>query len=112
MSSSIIFSNISVHLPCIAYLCISENTKQQQKYLRTRMIDDIAINNFRGELSKIDISSLVNANLATDPNTDYEKFEKIITKTYDKHFPEKCVKFNKCKHKRSNWITWVYSNTI
>ena len=39
------------------------------------------------------------------PNTDYEKFKKIITKTYDRHFPEKCVKFNKNKHKWSNWIT-------
>ena len=43
--------------------------------------------------------------VATDPNIDDAKFEKIITKTNDKHFPEKCVKFNKYKHKRSNWIT-------
>ena len=104
-SSSIIFSNISDHLPCIANLCISENTKQQQKFVRTRVINDTAINNFRDELSDIDISSLLNINLATDPNNDYEKFEKIITKSYDRHFPEKCVKFNKYKHKRSNWIT-------
>ena len=69
------------------------------------MINDAAIDNFRSELTEIDMSSLLNANLATDPNTDYEKFEKIITKTYDKHFPEKRVKFNKYKHKRSNWIT-------
>ena len=77
----------------------------QQKYVQTRVINDAAINNFRSELSEIDMSSLLNANLATDPNTDYEKFEKIITKTYDKHFPEKRVKFDKYKHKRSNWIT-------
>ena len=69
------------------------------------MINDTAINNFRSELTEIDMSSLLNANLATDPNTDYDEFEKIITKTYDKHFPEKRVKFNKYKHKRSNWIT-------
>ena len=69
------------------------------------MINDTAINNFRDELSEIDISSLLNANLATDPNTDCEKFEIFFTKTYDKHFPEKCVKFDKYKHKRSNWIT-------
>ena len=53
------------------------------------MINDTAINNFRDELSEIDISSLLNVNLATDPNTDYEKFETIISKTYDKHFLEK-----------------------
>ena len=69
------------------------------------MINDTAISNFRGELTEIDISSLFNANLATDLITDYEKFEKIVTKTYDKHFPEKRVKFNKHKYKRSNWIT-------
>ena len=38
-------------------------------------------------------------------NIDYNKFEKIITKSYDKHFPEKYVKFNKYKYKLSNWIT-------
>ena len=110
ISSSIIFSNISDHLPCIANLCISENTKQQQKYVRTRMINDTAINNVRDELSEIDISSLLNANLATDPNTDYEKFEKIITRTYDKHFPEKCVKFNKKNTNVQIGSRRVYSN--
>ena len=52
ISSSIIFSNISDHLPCIANLCISEYTKQQQKYVKTRVINDTAINSFRDELSK------------------------------------------------------------
>ena len=105
ISSSIIFSNISDHLPCFANLCIFENTKQQQKFVQTRVINDTAINNFRDELSDIDISSLLNVNLANDPNNDYEKFEEIITKSYDRHFTDKCVKFNKYKHKRSNWIT-------
>ena len=104
ISSAIIFSNIPDHLLCIANLCISENTKRQQKYVRSRMMNDTAINNFRDELSEIDISSLLNANLASDPNTDYEKFEKIITKTYENHVPEKFVKFNQYKHKRSNQI--------
>ena len=105
ISSSMIFSNMSDHLPCTVNLGISEHTTKQQKYVRSRVINDTAINNFRSELTEIDMSSLLNANLATDPNTDYEKFEKIITKTYDKHFPEKRVKFNKYKHKWSNWIT-------
>ena len=112
ISSSIIFSNISDHLPCTVTLDISEHTTKQQKYVRTRVINDTAISNFRGELTEIDISSLLNANLATDPNTDYEKFEKIVTETYDKHFPEKRVKFNKYKHKWSNWITYGILKSI
>ena len=68
-------------------------------------MNDTMINDFREALSAIDISSLLNANHSTDPNIDYEQFEKIITEMYDKYFPEKCVKFNKYKHKLSNWIT-------
>ena len=105
ISSSIILSQLSDHLPCIVNLGISEKIKKRQKYVRTRAINDAAINIFCEELSEIDISSLVNANLFTDPNIDYNNFEKIITKCYDKHFPEKYVKFNKYKHKLSNWIT-------
>ena len=79
ISSSIIFSNISDHLGCTVNLGISEHITKQQKYVRIRVINDAAKNNFRCELTEIDMSSLLNANLATDPNTDYEKFEKIIT---------------------------------
>ena len=38
------------------------------------------INDFREALSAIDISSLLNANLSTDPNIDYEQFEKSSPK--------------------------------
>ena len=105
ISSSIILSQISDHLPCIVNLGISEKTIKWKKYVRSRAINETAINNFRQELTEIDISSLLNANLLTDPNIDYAKFEKIITKSYDNHFPEKCTKFNKYKHKLSKWIT-------
>ena len=103
ISSSIILSQISDHLPCIVNLGIS--TIKRKKYVRSRAINETAINNFRQELTEIDITLLSNANLLTDPNINYEKFEKIITISYDNHFPEKCIKFNKYKHKLSKWIT-------
>ena len=61
-------------------------------YVRTKVINGSAINIFRRELSEIDTSSLLDGDLATDPITDYEKFEKIITKTYDKHISMKHAK--------------------
>ena len=79
MSSSIILSQISDHLPCIVNVGISEKTIKRKKYVRSRVINETAINNFRQELTEIDISSLLNANLLTDPNIDYDKFDKIIT---------------------------------
>ena len=57
-------------------------------------MNDTMIKDFREALSAIDISSLLNANLSTDPNIDYEQFEKIITEMYDKYSPEKSVEFN------------------
>ena len=56
ISSSIIVSQLSDHLPCIVKLGISEKTKKRQKYVRTRAINDAAINIFREELSEINIS--------------------------------------------------------
>ena len=53
----------------------SENYKAT-KYVRSRAINETAIKNFRQELTEIDISSLWNAYLLTDPNIDYEIFEK------------------------------------
>ena len=92
-------------MPCIVNMGVSEKTTKRQKYVRSRTINETAINNFRQELTEIDKSSLSNANLLTDPNIDYEKFEKIITKSYDNHFLEKCIKVNKYKHMLSKWIT-------
>ena len=31
----------------------------------------------------------------TDPNTEFEKFEKIVSSYFDKHFLEKTIKVNK-----------------
>ena len=49
-------------------------------------MNDTMINDFREALSAIDISSLLNANLSTDPNIDYEQFDNIITEMYDEYF--------------------------
>ena len=70
ISSSIILSQLSDHMPCIVNLGILVEINKRQKYVRTRAVSDAAINIFRDELCEIDISSLLNANLFTDPNID------------------------------------------
>ena len=90
----VLFFDINHHLPCIVNLGISEKTTKQKKHIQTRTINDTMINDLREALSAIDISSLLNANLLTDPYIDYEQLKKIITEVYDEYFPEKCVRFN------------------
>ena len=41
----------------------------------------------------------------TDPNPEYDIFERITGKAYEKHFPNKRVKVNKYKCKLSPWMT-------
>ena len=52
-------------------------------------------------------SSLTNFDLSidADPNRNYDVLEHSITSAINKHLPTKTIKFNKHKHKNSNWIT-------
>ena len=40
-----------------------------------------------------------------DPNVNYNVFNNHLVRLKDKHMPFKLVKFNKYRHKGSNWIT-------
>ena len=92
-------------------ICVFQRKLQNENdTTELEQINDTMINDFREALSAIDISSLLNCSLSTDPSFDYERFGKIITEMYDEYFLEKCVKFDKYKHKLSNWITSEYSN--
>ena len=62
-------------------------------------------NNFWNNLSETDIVPTISSDQTTDLKAEYAKFEQIITTAYEKHFPEKRVKFNKHEHKLSDWIT-------
>ena len=104
-SASIVLSAISDHFPCVVNFKILNKKQLPPKYVNTRKISDQAIKDFRDDLLKINISSHLNSNLMVNPNSEYEKFDDIIQNIYHKHFPEKREKFNKYKHKISNWIT-------
>ena len=105
ISSSIVVSNISDHFPCIVKVDILRESNKPPKYIYVRTANDTAINNFRNDLLGTDIASIISSDLMAVPNSEYAKFERIITTAYGKHFPEKRVKFNKHKHKLSDWIT-------
>ena len=105
ITSSIIFSSISDHFPCITNFNILNGNPPKQKFMCSRVIKETAINEFKEDLTKRNICSYFSSNLMTDPNSSYSKFEEILATSYNKHFPEKRVKVNKYKHKLSGWIT-------
>ena len=105
ISSAIIMSNISDHFPCLVKLEILKDKPKRPKYIQKRIISEAATHNFREELRSLDISSQLSPNLMTDPNPEYDIFERITVTAYEKHFPNKRVKVNKYKHKLSPRIT-------
>ena len=56
--------------------------------------------------------SELNPDPFSNPNENYDKFHDHLTKLKDKHLPYKFIKFNKYKHKGSNWITRGVLNSI
>ena len=95
ISSAIIMSNISDHFPCLVKLEILKDKPKRPKYIQNRIISEAATHNFREELRSLDISSQLSPNLMTDPNPEYDIFERITVTAYEKHFPNKRVKINK-----------------
>ena len=78
----------------------------------TRTINDPAIHDFREELSRLEIPSRLNANLLSDPNIDYGKFEKVPSARFNKHFTEKLIKYNTYQHRLSPWISAEVTKSI
>ena len=56
---------------------------------------------------------LLNRNIhATDPNENYEVLEQTLKEVYNECFPERIVRFNVKKHKKTPWITTGILNSI
>ena len=84
-----IIGRISDHFPCIVNFRTPGEGRKQEKMIYTSTVNDSAINDFREELSGLEIPSRLNANLLSDPNIKYGKFEKVLSASFSRHFPEK-----------------------
>ena len=63
------------------------------------------MNKLYSELGNINLMDLLDCDVNQNPNKNYNTFSNIITTAIEKHIPNKKFKFNKYKHKRTNWIT-------
>ena len=99
------WSAISDHLPCITNFSYIKVKNPTPRYVRVRKSDDNAISNFINDIQSQGLYELMNKNLFADPNTNYEILESSINRCRDEHLPVKMVRFDKYKHKNSDWIT-------
>ena len=105
--SGILVSKISDHMVIFAALNFNINTRYKQvEKINTRMFTDNNRQGFVEELEDIDWHQVFDHDTTADPIITYDHhFSNILDEIVNKHFPSKCVKFNKYKHKKSKWKT-------
>ena len=104
-TSGIIFTELSDHFPCFTCLDQKLDMVDSQKFIKVATKDNISVQKFYDEINNTDIMQRLNTNSDHDPNANYEILENILCDARERFLPEKTVKFNKYKHKRSPWIT-------
>ena len=104
-SSGILISDISDHFPCYYFTNCNVKLKKVKKNIQCREFNHENMTNLYNDLDSVDIFSMLNNNINSDPNANYEILEKVITSLLDKHMPLRNVKFHKYKHKKTQWIT-------
>ena len=79
--------------------------RPKTQFIQVKQQNASNLNNFKAELSRTNLLTNFDLSIDADPNRNYDILEHTITSAINKHLPTKTVKFNKHKHKKSNWIT-------
>ena len=101
--SGILVDILSDHQPYFMSLNLRTVNIIPHKYITINKQTPNAIHNFKEELSSSNIMELLDVNLKSNPNNNYDVLHDLICA--QKHFPNKKIKFNKYKHKNTPWIT-------
>ncbi len=79
--------------------------KNVPKYIHIKQNSDTSINTFKSEVKHASISYKLDSRTDANPSSNYDILDKIISQAADTCMPSKLVKYNKHKHKKSQWIT-------
>ena len=82
------------------------------RYVKICKTDETSIDNFVEEIRNCELFSKLDRNMFLDPNNNLNILEKTIEECKNKHLPTRTVKFNKYKHKKSDWITSAIIKSI
>ena len=105
VKSGIIFSQLSDHLPCFLCINVKRSSIHSPKFVKVNTNDKDSLTKFYNHLAGIDFTAKMSQTPTSDPNENYDIFEKELCSAKEKYLPTKVVKFNKYKHRQSDWIT-------
>ena len=104
-TTGILTNNISDHQPYILNIHNLTTKVNVKKYVKLNPQNSISLINFKTGIQKANIYNTLNKDEGYDPNENYGIMQEIINNKIKTYFPFRVVKFNKRKHKQSNWIT-------
>ncbi len=85
-------------------LCIQLRT-DTPRFIKINKQDEESITKFQHEILNSSLLINLNDNPTSDANINYNTLHNIFQNAKNTHMPEKVIKFDKYKHKRSKWIT-------
>ena len=107
LKAGIILSDISDHYPYFVSIW-SENRSNVEKKIKLVKKEThlrAAYDGFLNDLISSNVALSLNQDQYADPNENYELPHNHVTTLKNKHISTKYVKFNKYKHKGTQWIT-------
>ena len=111
-TARVLKSKISDHLPYFISLDYVSCNRYVSKFIKTQCSSPRQFENFRNDLGSTEARNKIKNVLKNDPHESCATFTNIISHYIDKHFPTKYVRFNKYKHRKSNWITSAILKSI
>ena len=111
--SGIIYTNLSDHCPY--FTCLDDGTNKEPshpKYIHVRKNTEASRRSFKSALAQTDFHTLLNQDLRSNPDDNYDKFHERLMNLKAECMPGKTIKFHKHKHKKSKWITNGILNSI
>ena len=112
-AAGILLYQLSDHLPCFTLLetdNIAHNSKP--KFTRIFKQNDDVIQHIKSEINSSELHKKLDASQTANPNASYNVILEVIETARKKHMTGKFVKFNKYKHKKSNWIIYGILKSI
>ena len=103
--AGIIVAHLSDHLPYFICLRAMQVDKPEQTYIYVKQTTETSMNRVKHEIITASIYDKLNTHVDAHPNINYDIPDKTISQIINTGMPLKRVKFDKQKHKKSNWIT-------
>ncbi len=110
--AGILINKFSDHQPYFLCLNSIKCSDPPPKYVKVRQNKQANIENLINDLQSRQIQDMLNQNPSADPNKNYDVLNSVLEEAMSKHLPTKTVKYNKHKHKKSDWITYGIIKSI